>query len=66
MGGVTTGFTVKGVSAENVPAFAKMVSPVDCVTTAVLTVKLAVVSPSGTVKVAGTVATGLLVDNVTT
>jgi hypothetical protein len=63
-GGVA-GFTVRGASADNVPALAKMVSPVDCVTEAVTTVKVAVASPASTVTLAGKVATGLLVDNVT-
>jgi hypothetical protein len=63
--GGAAGLTVRGANADSVPALAKMVSPVDCVTVLVVTVKVAVVSPAGTVTLGGNEATGLLPDSVT-
>ena len=62
-GGGTAGLTVNGVSTVRPPAVAKMVNPVDWVTEAVGTEKETLVSPAGTVTLAGTVAIGLLVES---
>jgi hypothetical protein len=61
--GGAAGFTVRGVSLVRPPAVAKMVRPVDVVTTAVGTEKDTFVSPAGTVTVGGTVAIELLLDS---
>jgi hypothetical protein len=63
--GGAAGFTVSGASCVIPPAMAKTVIPVDVVTVEVGTEKLPVVSPAGTVAVAGTMAIGLLLDKVT-
>ena len=55
-----TGATVKVAVLEVLPLVAVMVTDVDAETAAVVTVKVAVVLPAGTVTEAGTVAAAVL------
>ena len=65
-GGAATGFTVKATVCVMPPDTAVMVAVVEVVTALVVTVKVALVAPAGTVTLAGTVTAVELSDSVTT
>jgi hypothetical protein len=66
LAGGGTAVTVTVAALVVVPCVAVIVAEVDAVTVLVAMVKVALVAPAGTVTLAGTVATALLLDRVTT